>query len=231
MTGPHPSRNSYWIIEGSFAAGEYPGDKDLARAKGKFESLLDKGIDQFIDLTESWDGLEPYARIAERLAIDLDRIVTVSKHPIRDQSIPRAKAQMTAILDDIDAALGNGRRVYVHCWGGVGRTGTVVGCWLVRHGASGDAALSQVDRWWRGMPKAVRRWDSPENDEQKDFVRNWSEAEEPQQTLFSWAEFMAEEPVKPKRRKSKPQPAGMSMLEWAMELEREREKEPVGARR
>ena len=52
------------------------------------------------------------------------------------------------------------------------------------------------------------------------------EAEEPQQTLFSWAEFMAE-PVKPKGRKSKAQPASMSMFEWAME----REAEPVGAGR
>ena len=50
------------------------------------------------------------------------------------------------------------------------------------------------------------------------------EAPEPQQSLFSWAEFMAE-PVKPKRN-GKPQPASLSMFEWAME--QEREKEPVG---
>ena len=53
------------------------------------------------------------------------------------------------------------------------------------------------------------------------------EAPEPQQSLFSWAEFMAE-PVKPKRN-GKPQPASLSMFEWAME--QEREKEPVGAGR
>ena len=55
---------------------------------------------------------------------------------------------------------------------------------------------------------------------------HYEEADEPQQTLFSWAEFMAE-PVKPKGRKSKAQPASMSMFEWAME----REAEPVGAGR
>ena len=52
------------------------------------------------------------------------------------------------------------------------------------------------------------------------------EAEEPQRSLFSWAEFMAE-PVNPKRRNGKPQPASMSMFEWAMEQERE----TVGAER
>ena len=55
--------------------------------------------------------------------------------------------------------------------------------------------------------------------------RDSDEAEEPQQSLFSWAEFMVEEPVK--RRNGKLQPASMSMFEWAME--QEREKETVGA--
>ena len=54
------------------------------------------------------------------------------------------------------------------------------------------------------------------------------EAEEPQQSLFSWAEFMAE-PATPKRRNGKPQLASLSMFEWA--LEQEREKETVGAGR
>ena len=57
------------------------------------------------------------------------------------------------------------------------------------------------------------------------------EAPEPQQSLFSWAEIMAEEPAKPKGRGRKPQPATLSMFEWALTLEQEREAVPVGARR
>ena len=53
------------------------------------------------------------------------------------------------------------------------------------------------------------------------------EEPEPQQSLFSWAEFMAEEPAKPKRKNGKPQPASLSMFEWAME----QEQETVGAGR
>ena len=52
------------------------------------------------------------------------------------------------------------------------------------------------------------------------------EAEEPQQTLFSWAEFMAEEPVKPKGRKA--QANSLSLFDWALSLEQEREAETVG---
>ena len=50
-------------------------------------------------------------------------------------------------------------------------------------------------------------------------------------TLFSWAEFMAEEPIKPKGRGRKPQPATLSMFEWALTLEQQRKAEPVGAGR
>ena len=53
------------------------------------------------------------------------------------------------------------------------------------------------------------------------------EAGETQQSLFSWAEFMAEEPVKPKRRKA--QAPSLSLFDWA--VEQEREEEPVGAGR
>ena len=37
---------------------------------------------------------------------------------------------------------------------------------------------------------------------------------------------MAEEPIKPKGRSRKAQPASISMFEWALSLEQEREGEP-----
>ncbi len=175
---PRPSANSYWVIEGRFAAGEYPGDRYGAGTAGVLQGLLSQGIDHFVDLTEPRDGLEPYAQMAEALAGGLGLSAGWTRHPIRDRDIPRSGAQMTAILDEIDAALGSGKGVYVHCWGGIGRTGTVIGCWLVRHGSSGEDALRQVDRWWRSMEKAVLYWDwdSPETPAQKEFVRGWNEA-------------------------------------------------------
>ena len=46
------------------------------------------------------------------------------------------------------------------------------------------------------------------------------EAPDPQQSLFSWAEFMAEEPVKPSRN-GKPKPSSLTLFEWAFTLEQE----------
>ena len=59
--------------------------------------------------------------------------------------------------------------------------------------------------------------------------RHHDEALGPQQSLFSWAEFIAEEPVKPKGHNRKP--ATASLFEWALTLEQESEAEPVGAGR
>ena len=57
---------------------------------------------------------------------------------------------------------------------------------------------------------------------------HYDAADESQQSPFSWAEFMDEEPVKPKGRGGKPKPASTSLFEWAVELEQARKAEPVG---
>ena len=56
------------------------------------------------------------------------------------------------ILDEIDGAILNGKTVYVHCLGGIGRTGTVVGCYLVRHGIAAGGKALVVDPQSRVYP-------------------------------------------------------------------------------
>ena len=78
--------------------------------------------------------LEPYAHLAEGFGARHIR------RPIRDVDIPTV-AEMRETLAEIRAALDAGETVYVHCWGGVGRTGTVVACLLVHDGYSAADAL------------------------------------------------------------------------------------------
>ena len=81
---------------------------------------------------------------------------------------------MRVVQDALAAALAQGETVYVHCFGGIGRTGTVVGCYLVEQGMDGTAALDQIARWRQGTPDGHRP--SPETSAQRDFVRGWGAA-------------------------------------------------------
>ncbi len=86
---------------------------------------------------------------------------------------------MHNILDVIDTALDTGRNVYVHCWGGIGRTGTVVACWLQRHGRSPDEALFELARFWQTVAKRHRRPHTPETEEQIAWVKGWPKMSSP----------------------------------------------------
>lgn len=168
---PHP--NCYWVIPGKFMAGEYPGSASSAAAREKVAGLLSVGITTFVDLTEGHE-LEHYDRILQEQAAKLGIESAYHRISIPDVDVPESPAVMNRILDTIDAALASGEVVYVHCWGGIGRTGTVVGCYLVRHGLSGDKALARVhDLYHATMEKRHRRPQTPETGPQTEWVRNW----------------------------------------------------------
>eukprot|EP00957_Ditylum_brightwellii_P026272 1987188-Ditylum_brightwellii.AAC.1 len=83
---------------------------------------------------------------------------------------------MSRILDTIDEAIWErNHTVYVHCRGGIGRTGTAVGCFLVRRGNTGEEALEEVNRLFQNSGRSRESWSSPETTEQIDFVRNWND--------------------------------------------------------
>ena len=94
---------------------------------------------------------------------------------VPDLGVPDA-ATMNRILDAIDAALVDGMPVYVHCWGGIGRTGTVVGCFLVRQGlADPGQAIERIHDL--RYTDAERHRPSPETRGQVEFVRFWDRHE------------------------------------------------------
>jgi protein-tyrosine phosphatase len=171
MSASEPPIYPYWVIPAKFLAGEYPGQKPylVPTTEQKISYLLSLGANVFIDLTEP-GKLVPYDAILHEQGDLMDQAVEYHRYAIDDFGVP-SPGQMTAILDAIDAALATGHVVYLHCLGGIGRTGTVVGCYLVRHGLSGKQALEKIKQLRQDLPDHWMR--SPESDAQWRMVLEW----------------------------------------------------------
>ncbi|MBJ6142854.1 dual specificity protein phosphatase family protein [Hymenobacter sp. BT559] len=174
---PRPLPNSYWATP-TLLACEYPGAPTPAEAIPKLDALLDAGIRDFYDLTEPGE-LVPYeALLRERAAhAGLDpAAIRYRRLPIRDLDLPSAQCLQEA-LAGLEASAAAGRCAAVHCWGGIGRTGTVVGCHLMQaHGLSGAEALAYIAHEWQTVAKRDRAPRSPETDAQIAFVRGYQPA-------------------------------------------------------
>jgi protein-tyrosine phosphatase len=168
-----PIPESYWVVPGQFLAGEYPGAYASEEARSKLQRFLDAGITFFVDLTERGE-LKPYRFILEQEAEKRDMVAEYRRMAIPDVETP-SREEMVGILNTIDEAIDEGQRAYMHCWGGLGRTGTVVGCYLVRHGSAPEEALAEIARRRRGLEDGHRS--SPETRAQRQMVLGWREGE------------------------------------------------------
>lgn len=168
-----PIKQSYWVTPGKFLAGEYPRTLDDDSSIVKLKLLVQAGVSSFIDLTEEDEGLHPYSYLLQDAGLDKS---AHQRFSIPDVSVPDSINTTVNILDAIDENFSKNKLIYLHCWGGVGRTGTIVGCWLVRHGFIGQAALDKLRELWEQCPKSAYR-ESPETPDQIKYILAWKEAQ------------------------------------------------------
>jgi protein-tyrosine phosphatase len=96
---------------------------------------------------------------------------TYANIPVEDRGVP-SPWTLRCILDVIDRSIADENPVYVHCWAGRGRTGTVVGCYLKRHGKAVDMdVIQKLAALRRGTPNGKET--SPQTKEQVRMVTNW----------------------------------------------------------
>jgi hypothetical protein len=176
-TPPVPFPRFYWVIPGKLLTGYYPGSKDPKEATIKLTALINVGIRHVINLMEpderdiSGQQFVPYDEMMESIAAKMRVSVTLDQLPIVDLSVPKER-HMTRILNQIDLCIKHHKPVYVHCLGGIGRTGTVVGCYLVRHGlATGKNVLDIIRDLRKDTEDSGRQ--SPETREQRKIVIGW----------------------------------------------------------
>jgi protein tyrosine/serine phosphatase len=165
-------QNAYWVAPGRILAGEYPafGKDEISRERIRW--LLASGVNSFLDLTQDGEySLRSYLDLLRGVQ-DQEIRISYQRYPVADMQVPAVDG-MIRILDHIENEIGNGRIVYLHCYGGRGRTGTVVGCYLVRNGMTGERALAQITRLRSAVQVPEGRLESPETDEQRQMVLSW----------------------------------------------------------
>jgi len=88
--------------------------------------------------------------------------------PIPDRQVPRSESKLAEVLERVTRSLSTGKNVLVHCRQGIGRSGLVAACLLVKKGMSPGAAVESVS--------AARGLSVPETAEQRDWIDHYAAA-------------------------------------------------------
>ncbi|WP_062150599.1 protein-tyrosine phosphatase family protein [Beggiatoa leptomitoformis] len=167
---PAPIYNAYWLCPNKVLLGSYLAD-DVEPLKLKVRNLLKMGVTYYANMTNEGEyGRKPYHLLLQEEAEKQNIQVVHQRFAITDFDIPVVD-RMKHILDCIDAAIAVKHKVYIHCMAGLGRTGTVAGCYLVRHGMTGEEALAEIKQ--RKQNSIFARMDSPITVQQKQMVLDW----------------------------------------------------------
>ena len=165
-----PFRAAYWVDPPWLMAGCYPGHADRRIAERQLGALLDCGIRCFLSLMEEEvrGPFPPYQPALEKFAEQRGIAIETLRFEIEHHSTPSFQ-QMGEIERAIATSIAAKRPVYVHCWGGRGRTGIVAGVHLVRRGlATPESFVDVIAALRAGAPG-----ESPETEEQIGFVRSF----------------------------------------------------------
>jgi hypothetical protein len=165
---PRPFDYCYWLLPGHVLAGEHPGARGEALLTDRLQALHGVGVSTFVDLTTPREGLPLYApRAARRLSF-----------PIADFDVPSTPL-LRAALEAMDRALEETEVVYLHCRAGIGRTGTVAGCWLVEQGLEPAEALTLLQRKYQVALQSHSARFTPETLAQHALIASWQPAARP----------------------------------------------------
>ncbi|MEM3074062.1 MAG: dual specificity protein phosphatase family protein [Nitrososphaerales archaeon] len=119
-----------WLIPNQLAASKGP------RSKEDLKFLKDSGVDCLIRLADIDETLVSSKDVLEAGLEDYHE-------PVPDYC-PPSQAQLDRLVHYIDTKIKEGKRVAVSCRAGVGRTGTLLACYLIYTGLNYEAALARV---------------------------------------------------------------------------------------
>ena len=191
--GPTPESN--WVIPGKLLVGAYPASQSDDETFDLITSILKFGVSKFVCLQEEYreygvteamwrsgNALRPYFEDVKNIVREKHEYEELNDYPIIDTenlSFIHFPIRDCGITDDsrvlelaktLVQALKDGEIIYLHCWGGHGRTGTVV-C-IMLHLIYGLDATKSMARCQ--SVHDLRRWPvavgSPQTQTQRDQV-------------------------------------------------------------
>jgi protein-tyrosine phosphatase len=145
--------HAWWVQPRRLLAGEYPASRSPETTADKIRLLVEAGVESIVDLTTPQDHLDSYQKALTVAAEKARRSIRHFAHPIPDMGVIDQDGY-GRIIACIRGEMNSGRTVYVHCWGGKGRTCTVVGCLLIDGGLDYDGAIARIAEFRAGTRKA-----------------------------------------------------------------------------
>jgi protein-tyrosine phosphatase len=157
----------YWLDEswpGKLAISARPRGGDWL--KDDIAKWKKAGIDAVLSLLTTDEERELDLR-DEAVEVGLQGMEFRS-FPIPDRQVPRSETKWSEELERVSRALSTGKNVLVHCRQGIGRSGLVAVCLLVKKGMSPGAAVEAVS--------TARGVSVPETTEQRDWIDHYAVA-------------------------------------------------------
>ena len=134
-------RNFSWLIESEIAGMAKP-----ASSVYDFEFLKGEGFEAIVSLTEF--------PLSEALTEEFGFRV---KHiPVRDFEAPTLE-QIEDFIAFAVSVRSEGKKLVVHCEAGIGRTGTVLACYLVSKGYNAPDAIQEVRKKRPGSIETIEQ--------------------------------------------------------------------------
>ncbi len=152
--------------------GQHPSSYDKNERLYKIEELTQLGITTSICLMQDHE-IELFAPYKDDI-LKINQGFKWLHYPILDMFVPE-KAFMKQILDHLDQLIAQEEKIYVHCLGGHGRTGTVIGCWLKRYGIKNQEVYLKLAQW--RVQTLFGKTSSPQTAEQFTMIKNWQKGE------------------------------------------------------